>query len=392
LISGSITMYLIGVFYAWSRYRLLLSQHFPDWTNTDMSLNFSLCVCLTCVGAMCAGPVLRRLGYCRTIRLGAGMMLAGLLLFTGIEFLSGGIAKLVMYGTYGVLAALGCGLIYNAGLSGTTRWFTEKSGLVTGLLLTCYGLSAISLGSLMVLAAERWGFFLAFRLLALLMFAVIFALSGQFRPAPESASAAVGGEGFTTGEMLRTPAFWLSAMWMVVITGQGLMVMNSAADIARGFGVAASLGLIVSLFNGVSRLGGGALIDRTWLAPVIDTLLAVCGAALLLTANAGRGAVFMFLGLIFTGVSYGGSLAINATMIKKVFGARHYSQNFGVSNLSGPLASFLGPLAAGIAQDRAGGGYASTYWLMLLFDAVALVVCVGMLLSIRRLRAGKRED
>jgi len=341
LISGSITMYLIGVFYAWSRYRLLLSQHFPDWTNTDMSLNFSLCVCLTCVGAMCAGPVLRRLGYCRTIRLGAGMMLAGLLLFTGIEFLSGGIAKLVMYGTYGVLAALGCGLIYNAGLSGTTRWFTEKSGLVTGLLLTCYGLSAISLGSLMVLAAERWGFFLAFRLLALLMFAVIFALSGQFRPAPESASAAVGGEGFTTGEMLRTPAFWLSAMWMVVITGQGLMVMNSAADIARGFGVAASLGLIVSLFNGVS---------------------------------------------------YGGSLAINATMIKKVFGARHYSQNFGVSNLSGPLASFLGPLAAGIAQDRAGGGYASTYWLMLLFDAVALVVCVGMLLSIRRLRAGKRED
>lgn len=390
VIGGTLMMFAMGIFYAWSRYRMILHPLFPDWTYSNMSLNFSLFICMMCIGGMLGSILIAKFGYCRIMRTGAFLALIGLILFSFIGHLSSKAALLMMYFSYGILSPIGCGFVYNGVISGTARHFPEKSGAVTGLLLTGYGLSSMTVGSLVASLAETIGIFAAFRIVAVVLFAIIFTLTGLYKKAPEQS----GGEsaetsendGFTGRETIRTPAFWLLVVWMIITSCQGLMVINSAAEIAQGFGVAASLGLIVSLFNGVSRVGAGALLDRTDLAPLIDTLIAMGGAVSLLFASKTESVVLMFAGLILTGIAYGGSISLNAGVTKSVFGARHYSQNFALANLSGPPAAFLGPVIAGALQDRAGGGYETTYIAMVFFGIVSIVICVVMTIMMRKLK------
>ena len=389
IVGGTIMMFFMGIFYAWSRYRIILHEIFPDWTYANMSLNFSLYICVNCVGIMTGSVLIGKFGYRRILRVGAVMAGVGLLLFSCIEFLPSGPALILMYVTYGFITSLGCGFAYNGIVSGTGAYFPKRAGTVTGLLLMGYGMSSITLGNFIVYVSEKIGFFVTFRIVAVVLFAVIFSLAGLYQGGEKQGQAEnTGAEGLTTAETVRTPAFWLLVLWMIFLSCQGLMVMNSAADIAQGFGVAASLGLIVSMFNGISRIGMGVVFDMTDKAPVIDTVLALVGGISLFFASRTESVALMFFGLIITGIAYGGGISLNASLTRRMFGSKHYSRNFGVANISGIVASFVGPYIAGILQDSSGGEYESSYVAMIIFGVVSLVLCILMRIFAKKLPTG----
>ncbi|MDR1042546.1 MAG: MFS transporter, partial [Clostridiales Family XIII bacterium] len=81
-------------------------------------------------------------------------------------------------------------------------------------------------------------------------------------PTDDAGAGAVIRKDYTLGETLRTSAFWLLFVWNISLCAGGLLVIGSAAQIAESFGAIATLGLIVSVFNGVGRPINGALYDK----------------------------------------------------------------------------------------------------------------------------------
>ena len=129
-------------------------------------------------------------------------------------------------------------------------------------MLMGFGLGALILGSLATGLISSVGIFKTFFILGIAIFVVL--MAGSFfikAPSGEGGAKAVSAEGKATGEMLKTPSFWIFICWCVVGNSAGLMVINSAASIAVLFGAPAIVGMVVSVFNGAGRvIIGGFLI------------------------------------------------------------------------------------------------------------------------------------
>ena len=386
---GFCIMLFSGVFYAWSLFRVELAERFPEWSASAASLNFSLFIILFCLGGLLGGRLTAKLGQPKVARVGALFMLAGGLLFLTLGRLSAGPALWMMYLSYGGLCGLGVGMVYNANISAVGSLFPNAGGLVSGALLTGFGLGSLLMGAVVMKLAESIGFFPAFLCGVILVSAVSFLGAPLLTPAERisSGAAVAGGNDLTTGEMLKTPVFWLFFLWVVFMTSGGLMVINSAAAIAALFGAAAILGMIVSVFNGLSRTFIGAFCDKfgSSASMLVSNAAAILAGLFLLIAAGTGGKALMILGLVAAGVSYGCAMSMNAVVIREQFGSRNYPSNFSVVTLSGIPASLIGPFVSGMLQD-ASGGYTTTFIAMIVFSLVALAMLCGILVIRKKTR------
>ena len=381
--AGAVMMLVLGTLYAWSIFRAPFGARYPDWTASDLSLNFTISMVCYCAGGFLGGKISQRTSNTVTALIAAGLIFAG---FFGVSLLpeDGERARWMLYLCYGVCTGLGTGLGYNAILTGVTGWFPDRSGLASGILLTSFGLGSLLIGQLANVLIPRIGLTMVFRLLAVCILAVLAAGARLVRlpaadvrlPAAPASARVEGQRDYTTGEMLRRPSFWIFFLWNLLMCSSGLLVINSAASIAAYYGAAAALGLLVSVFNGLSRLPFGVLIDRFGRKKVM--LLANCLLLLsgvLLTAGGLTGSPALVLpGMLIVGVCYGNSVTIGALVIRQFFGSAHYAVNLAVVNCCAIPASFIGPMISSALQEAAGGDYATTFLMVLAFAAVDFLV------------------
>ncbi len=162
LIAGFLIMLFSGVFYAWSLFRVELQAMFPSWSASAASLNLSVFIIMFCLGGLLGGNLTARLGQPRVARIGAVIMLAGGLIFLLIPRCGAGAALGVLYVSYGGLCGLGVGMVYNADISAVGSLFPKAGGLVSGALLTGFGLGSLVMGAIVMRLADAIGFFPAF--------------------------------------------------------------------------------------------------------------------------------------------------------------------------------------------------------------------------------------
>lgn len=385
LVVGFLIMLFSGVFYAWSLFRVELKELFPSWSAAATSMNLSVFIITFCLGGLLGGRLTARLGQPKVARLGALVILAGGLCFLSLTRLGAGAALWMMYLSYGVLCGLGVGMVYNADISAVGSLFPKAGGLVSGALLTGFGLGSLVMGAAVMKLASWIGFFPAFLAGVALVAVTAFFGAPLLRPAPaaqkDGGEAVAAAHDHTTAQMLKRPVFWLFFLWVIFMTSGGLMVINSSADIALLFGAAAILGMIVSVFNGLSRTFIGAFCDRfgssasLLLSNAFSLLAGLCMAAAGLTGSR----ALMVCGLIAAGITYGCAMSMNAVVIREQFGSKNYPSNFSVATLSGIPASIIGPYVAGLLQD-ASGGYQTTFITMIAFSLVAAAMLAGILL------------
>lgn len=382
-ILGFAIMLFSGVFYAWSLFRVELQAQFPEWTASATSLNLTVFIITFCLGGLLGGRLTAKLGQPKVARIGSIIVLAGGLLFLTLGTLGAGAALWMMYLSYGGLCGLGVGMVYNANISAVGSLFPKAGGLVSGALLTGFGLGSLIMGAVVMKLAGVIGFYPAFLCSVVLVAAVSFFGAPLLTPAEkaENGSAAVASaHELTTGQMLKTPVFWLFFLWVVFMTSGGLMVINSAASIALLFGAAAIVGMIVSVFNGLSRTFIGAFCDKfgSSASLVLSNAASLLAGVSLLIASFTGSAALMVLGLITAGITYGCAMSMNAVVIREQFGSRNYPSNFSIATLSGIPASIIGPLVSGMLQD-ASGGYQTTFIAMIVISCLAAAMLCGIL-------------
>lgn len=386
LCAASMLMLLVlGVLYAWSMFRLQLAEAFPSLTAAQLSLNFTIVSIGFCLGGFVGGKISQRWNQRVTARVAAVLLLAG---FGGCSFmgsLADEQALVLLYVCYGGLGGFGVGVGYNACISGTSPWFPEKLGLVSGVLLMAFGFGSLLMGLLVQTLGGRIGVFGVFRVVAVLLFGVM--LGGSFfLRKPEAAGDGALSGGCTPTQMLARPSFWAYFVWNTISASAGLLVINSSANIALAFGTSAALGLIVSVFNAAGRPVTGAAMDKLGRFRgllLMNGVLLLGGILLVAAAKTGLAAA-VFAGMIFVGICYGGGVTISARVISDLYGPQYYAVNFSLSNFCMIPAAFLGPYLSGVLQDRAGGAYDSTFFMVVVLALIAVAAACLMNALVKR--------
>lgn len=390
---GTLTLLFLGLIYAWSIFRTPIGELFPDWSISQLSLTFTISMIFFCLGGFAGGVLSKRMSIKTRMLISAVMLLIGFFTVSTIKTDSPGASLTMLYIFYGVFGGGGVGVAYNGVIGTLNKWFPDKVGLASGIMLMGFGLGGLVLGSVVNSMIGSMGILLVFRILGIVI-CIICVLAAFIIKAPGAedsdalaalAASASGGKAkadagsevrnYTAGEMLKTPQFWFFTIWAILLNSAGLLVINSAANISVAFGGAAILGMIVSLFNGAGRIVAGNNFDRfgRFTSTLVNNAF-MLAAGILLTLGGMTGAyIFILCGLVFVGLAYGGCPTITSAYINKAFGPANFPTNFSIANFSLIPAATIGPMISSALLESAGGSYNTNFYAIIGFSAAAAV-------------------
>ncbi len=391
----------LGVLYAWSVFAKQMTEPVASGglglTKTEASLPYMLAIGVFALVMVPAGRLQDKVGP----RLAAlcGAVLTGLGLLVS-SFVEPGNLTPVLAG-FGLLAGAGFGLGYAATTPAAIKWFPpEKKGLITGIVVSGFGLAPVYIAPLARWLLEVHGVAGAFRILGagFTVVAVLLATrivnppashspassASSTQPGPGAASPAPSGPaGQGWRDMVRTRAFWLLYAQYAFAALAGLMVIGHLARIIAvqsGGAVQAGFLFVASLavFNALGRLMAGLLSDRLGR---MATLRMVClgqavAMALFPTLT---GMVGFFVGSAAVGFCYGACLALFPATVGDFWGARGFGLNYGLLFTAWGLGGVFGPLLAGAIADATGG-----YGLACRLAALLVLTAAGLSLLTRR--------
>lgn len=302
------------------------------------------------------------------------LLLAALLAGGGFVLVAqlSGSSVLPLYLCYGGMGGLGIGLAYNVIISTVNRWFPDKKGLCSGVLMMGFGASALVVGKLAAALMEDPGWRTAYPCVGIAL-GVVLGLTGLFLcapgpdtvlPAPAARQGSRGGDvaalECTTGQMLRRSSFWLAFFCIVCLSAVGSTVFSFDKDLSMSTGAnadfATTLVGVLSICNGLGRILIGSLFDklgrkRTMLTASFLTILA---AGTTLLAAALHSLPLCVAGLCLTVFSYCSSPAISSAFTSAFYGSKHFPLNFSVMNFN-LIPAALTATAAGSLLESSGG-------------------------------------
>jgi OFA family oxalate/formate antiporter-like MFS transporter len=312
--------------------------------------------------------------------LSAMCLLAGFGLCSRVSSLGG------LYICYGVLVGFGVGLANNALVSTIVKWFPDKTGLASGILMMGFGLGGLVLSPLAVRLMDAIGWRSTF-----LGFGVVFALiigvgslvvllptGKEGLPAPRAGGGKTGAvPDLPVTKVLTQKSFWLFILWFVMLMAGGLMVIGHASPFAQSIGATSSFAALatglLSLCNGAGRVLTGVLYDRMGLrfSMAMTTGGLVIAAALLMLSAVTGNAVLMVVGFVFTGLSYGGGPLTSSTFAMSFYGTTHFAMNYAAVSAGMIPGALLGPMLAS-SLYLSSGGYMTSFAAMLVFAVPAI--------------------
>jgi nitrate/nitrite transporter NarK len=271
---------------------------------------------------------------------------------------------------FGLMAGTGFGLGYAAATPAAIKWFPpEKKGLITGLVVSGFGLAPVYIAPVSRWLLGAFGVSGAFRILGLAFMVITLALTSRIVNPPQAApkaGAPVPANAPGWRAMLRTRAFYLLYAEYTFAALAGLMIIGHLAKIiAVQTGGAVQTGFVfvafMAVFNAGGRLLAGMLSDKLGR---IRTLLIVClsQAAVMVFFPALDNMAGFFAGSAVVGFSYGACLALFPATVGDYWGAKSFGLNYGVLFTAWGLGGVFGPLLAGRIADST-GSYTLAYYI-----------------------------
>jgi OFA family oxalate/formate antiporter-like MFS transporter len=375
----------LGTVYAWSHFSKPLQTAY-GWSASQVQLTFSVAIC--CLGLSAAwggvnlgrwGP--RRLAVAGGMMFGLGHLLAGAALaWRSVHLLWAG---------YGVVGGVGLGLGYVTPVATTAKWFPDRKGLATGMVVMGFGLGALMM-SLALLPAMKGltggsypSIFLA--LGGLFLIVATWAGSRMRNPpaVPDVAGASnevplsvrLGGDAAdppdpappeTSAGLRHLPAGRFAMMWLVffcnIVAGISLISYQSpmiqdlwsrAHPRAAGGqleAVGAAMIAVSALFNGLGRLFWGGLSDRIGRLPAFRAMLTSQLAAFGLLIWTDSPWVFAAL-VCYVLLCYGGGFGTMPSFVLDTFGARRMPAIYGAMLTAWSAAGVVGPMIVARLED-----------------------------------------
>lgn len=404
-LSGVFLQLVLGSVYAWSYFQKPIMAAY-GWNNSQVAWIFGLAIMFLGLSAAIGGVWLQKYGPRRLAMTGGLFYGAGHLV--SAFALSQSNLPLLYFG-YGVLHGCGLGLGYVTPVATASKWFPDKKGLVTGMVLMGFGLGALLMSKvvapagLAAAAGNMVPFFTVYGISAMVMIIAFGSMlenpPPMYTPAgysPESecgdslpASACGEEKVLTAMECLLSPVFIM--MWIIFFFNitAGIMFISFQSPMIQdllklrnpsmtGAALASSGATLIgisSLFNGVGRMFWGGISDRLGR---VQTFRLILGTE-----------VLMFTALIFVKsplifgimvcyvlLCYGGGFGSMPSFVSDVFGAALMPVVYGAILTAWGSAGIIGPQIVAFLKDNI-PAMASTYT----FITGAVMLAAGFVIT-----------
>ncbi|HMR82610.1 MAG TPA: OFA family MFS transporter [Niabella sp.] len=374
---GTLMQLCLGTVYAWSYFQNPISETYR-WSNSQVAWVFSIAIFMLGIAAAFGGTLMPKYGPRRLATIGGVLYSLGYLI---AAFALQQHNLVLLYLGFGIIGGIGLGLAYVTPVAAVSKWFPDKQGLVTGMVVMGFGLGAVLMSKVLAPVFIKVThnnmsavfIYIGVTLLVLTTFAASFlkmppagkAAYDPLHPEPTGDSTPLLQIIFTRQFVLMWPIFTcIVVAGMVFISFQSpllqdLLKLNMpagtdlASDETQHYLIAAGATLIAlsSICNGLGRLVWGALSDkigRLQAFRIILILLAVIFALLIFLKQPVLFSILVCVVLL----CYGGGFGVLPSFVKEVFGTHNMATVYGAMLTAWGVGGIIGPQIVAFTKDN----------------------------------------
>jgi len=383
--AGVVMQVALGAVYAWSVFRIPLTQRF-GWSIPQVTLTFTIAIFVLGFAAFAGGLWMRRVGPQRVAMTagafyGAGVFLASL----------AGDRLWWLYLSYGLMAGIGLGLGYIVPVATLVKWFPDKRGMITGIAVAGFGAGALITAPIATALIRQVGVSQTFAILGVVYLVAVIG-AGYFMQNPPAGYQPTGwmptasqqksrsAKTFTLEEAIRSWQWY--GLWALLFlnTTAGIAIISQAAPMIQEItdvtaAQAAGVVGIFSIANGAGRFLWAWLSDfvgRRWVFLMMFPIQAV---AFFLLPSIDAFTVFVGVGCIVL-LCYGGGFGTMPAFAADYFGAENVGSIYGLMLTAWSFAGVLGPMLIASLRESNGRYNEALYLIagLMLISAVIPIV------------------
>lgn len=379
-----IILIVMGLIYAWSVISVPIEAEFPEWSKSEISLTFTLLMVFFCIGQLVCGYIVDSIRPKYAIITGACLILLGFYISSKADTL------VDLYFGFGFLCGFGAGIAYNSVMSTMLKWYWDRPGYISGILLMGFGIGGFLIGKLYQLwtPTEVGGWRISFVVMGIAIFIVLILAAVKFEKPYEELSLNSKCENNTIDykpeDTIKSPVFWLYYLWAIVCNAAGLSIISQGTgiviEVVKEIDAAsiATLVGIISIFNALGRVAFGTIYDKCGRSISMQLVgsMFIATAIILFVAFKTHSLVLLIITFVLCGLSYSGIPPTNSAFSREYFGAKHYGVNFSLVNSNMIIASF-GSVLAGAVFDYT-GSYNSIVLLIIVFAVIGMLCSMAI--------------
>lgn len=369
VLAGMIMQLSIGSIYAYSKWIEPLFKEL-NWEAHDTKTGFSLAICFLGLTAAFMGKLAQKIGPTK-----AGLIAA---LFLTIGLLGSAFAVYMgniylFYLTFGVLQGVGLGFGYVVPVYTVVKWFPDKPGLASGIIIMSFALGSLLASFLIGPLINAAGLAGAFATLAV-GYGICMLLSALYLANPESKSFNQHVQvDLTPKEILTDKRFM--ALWLLLFLNVcgGIAIISKAAILGKevvGMSAAEATMFVavIGLFNGLGRLFWSSISDKIGCWTTFMLFMGINGICFTLIPSFSTNSIsFQMLTYVII-AGYGAGFATMPSFVKSIYGTENYGQVLGYILTAWSAAAFAGPLLLGLSAEI------TIFYLFAILLIIALVV------------------
>ncbi len=347
LVLGTMIQFCYGLAYVWSVFQPYAKEKY-SLDTAAANMPFGIFMGLFAIGNLSGGYLQKKINSVVIISIGSIVMCLGLVATAYVPVTHPWLLNLC----YGGISGFGCGCAYNTLLATIQRWFPDKRGLVTGIIICATGAFGLIINPIANYFLEDSGFCTAMLVVAGILMLICITCCWFIKNPPagymsdyKPARIPVSSRQFTVKEMLRTKQYYIITITMMLAVPAYFLInpMLMSLGTERGLTVSAALSgvMLASVMNTAGRLLAPWTSDRAGRKGVLLLLFSV-SMVTILSLTAARGVLFLVL-IALLAFSYGGFMGMYPTVSADYFGIKNAGMNYGAVLMGYAISSVGSP-------------------------------------------------
>ena len=381
LTAGMIIQFCAGIIYMWSVFRAPVAAYL-NWDAEAASLTSSIMLAMFVLGIIFGGRVQDKIGPKKATLTGSLMIGAGMICTALIN----GNAPWLVYVTYAIVGGLGVGTVYTSTIAAVQKWFPDRRGFASGMIVSAFGLSLVVFAPLVKSMLAGLGVPATFLIFGA-GFLVVCGVCSFFIRNPQAGylpagytptQAVITKRQYLPGEIIKTKQFYLLAGGLL-FTLPAYFILN---PIFLSLGGARGLteGLAVA---GVSLTGISSALGRltvSWTSDKIGRKTAMVSIAVIILIASlimiMAESVLFLICIMLISFGFGGAASAYSVMTAESFGTKYGGMNFGLVMIGFGVSALAFPMIS--SRLTAGGSYTGSFILAAATCAIAVILVLLM--------------
>ncbi|MBP3222516.1 MAG: OFA family MFS transporter [Actinomycetaceae bacterium] len=365
-----------------------------EWNGENIALAYSIYNIMLAIFGIVIGSISSRLNPKLLMYGGSTFFAAGWI----VSSLSSS-QHVLFYIGFGVIAGIGGGSLYNFTVTNTLKWFPDKRGLISGILLGAATTGPITVAPFTTMLLSHVSAYQVFLILGIIYVALMFLVSwmvnvppADYKPAgwepAATGSTNATGEDKNWKQMLATPQFWMLWLIFAFANTPAMMMLSSVTSIGSTqahftTAQATAVVMLMAIANFIGRMGFGAISDRigrywTLLLALVVDIIAILSLAMINNAN-------LFIVVVMVVGACGGALLVLFPPITaEAFGVKNSGLNYSIMFTAYSSAALIGGQLA--SNYKESGDYTGAFIIAGVLMGIALVI-LGVVIASNKKKA-----